>query len=79
MIPLAGRGSELDDCVSAWERARSAAPIEPGAKPTPLVVSPGDQTDAQVSTDGRWLVYTSNHEGRREIYLRSQGSSYRSL
>ena len=30
---------------------------------------PGNQTDGQVSPDGRLLAYTSDHDGRREIYV----------
>ena len=54
-------------------------PLDPAAKPTPLVVAPGNQTDGQVSRDGRWLAYASDHEGQREIYIRDLDSqrSYR--
>ena len=45
-------------------------PVEPGAEATPLLIGPGNQTDGQVSPDGRWLAYTSDEEGQREIYLR---------
>jgi Tol biopolymer transport system component len=38
--------------------------------PTPLLQSPYDEMYANVSPDGRWLLYTSNESGRTEVYLR---------
>jgi Tol biopolymer transport system component len=37
-------------------------------KPQPLVVEPGDQANAAISPDGRWLAYHSSEVG--EIYVR---------
>jgi Tol biopolymer transport system component len=37
-------------------------------KPQPLVVEPGDQANAVISPDGRWLAYHSSEVG--EIYVR---------
>jgi Tol biopolymer transport system component/DNA-binding winged helix-turn-helix (wHTH) protein len=45
-------------------------PVEPAASAAPLVTGRGNQTNGQMSPDRRWLAYTSDHEGRREIYLR---------
>ena len=37
-------------------------------KPQPLVVEPGDQSNAVLSPNGRWLAYHSSEQG--EIYVR---------
>jgi Tol biopolymer transport system component len=42
--------------------------IEGKEKPQPLVVEPGDQANAVISPDGRWLGYHSSEVG--EIYVR---------
>jgi Tol biopolymer transport system component len=42
--------------------------IEGKEKPQPLVVEPGDQANAVISPDGRWLAYHSSEAG--EIYVR---------
>jgi Tol biopolymer transport system component len=39
-------------------------------KPFPVVQTPFDEAEAQISPDGRWLAYGSNESGRFEIYLR---------
>ena len=44
------------------------ADIEGKEKPQPLVVEPGDQANAVISPDGRWLAYHSSEVG--EIYVR---------
>ena len=36
----------------------------------PLVATPFDELNAEVSPDGHWLAYESNESGRNEIYLR---------
>jgi Tol biopolymer transport system component len=43
--------------------------LEPGAVEVPVVVSPFDQSDPQVSPDGKWLAYVSNESGRPEVYV----------
>jgi DNA-binding winged helix-turn-helix (wHTH) protein/dipeptidyl aminopeptidase/acylaminoacyl peptidase len=40
-------------------------------KPTPFVQSPANEIQAEVSPDGRWLVYASDESGRFEIYVQS--------
>lgn len=35
-----------------------------------FLATPGEEYQAQVSPDGRWLAYTSNDSGRDEVYLR---------
>ena len=39
-------------------------------EPKPLVVTPAYEGGAQLSPDGRWLVYQSNASGQAEIYVR---------
>src|SRR6185503_11871636 len=36
---------------------------------TPLVQQPSNQTNADLSPDGKWIAYQSNESGRDEIYV----------
>src|SRR5262245_63185630 len=36
----------------------------------PLVATPAEELAPAVSPDGRWLAYSSNESGRREVYVR---------
>ena len=45
-------------------------PLEGEHRPRPLVQTPFDELNAEVSRDGRWLAYESNESGRVEIYVR---------
>jgi serine/threonine-protein kinase len=45
-------------------------PLEGDRRPRPLVQTPFDELNAEVSRDGRWLAYESNESGRNEIYVR---------
>lgn len=38
-------------------------------KPIPFVVTAADETCAQFSPDGRWIAYSSDESGRREVYV----------
>nr|MBA3948942.1 PD40 domain-containing protein [Acidobacteriota bacterium] len=40
-------------------------------KTTPLVQSPFDDVEGALSPDEKWLAYSSDHTGRREVYVRS--------
>jgi dipeptidyl aminopeptidase/acylaminoacyl peptidase len=42
-----------------------------GAKTTPLVQTPFDEMQGQISPDGKWLAYTSLESGAAEVYVRS--------
>lgn len=44
--------------------------VEDG-EPSPLIESPYYDNNGQFSPDGRWLAYTSDESGQREIYLQS--------
>ncbi len=35
-----------------------------------LVATPAEEMSPEISPDGRWLAYTSNESGRREVYVR---------
>ncbi|MBW3563818.1 MAG: protein kinase [Acidobacteria bacterium] len=39
-------------------------------KPAPLVATPFEERSASFSPGGKWLAYSSDESGRREIYLR---------
>ena len=45
-------------------------PIGDAFKPKPLIVTPAYEGGAQLSPDGRWLMYQSNASGQAEIYVR---------
>jgi eukaryotic-like serine/threonine-protein kinase len=41
-----------------------------GSQPArPLIATPAEEMAAAISPDGKWLAYTSNESGRREVYL----------
>jgi hypothetical protein len=48
-------------------------PTEPSPggerKPIPFVVTPADETFGQFSPDGKWIAYSSDESGRREVYV----------
>jgi Tol biopolymer transport system component len=35
----------------------------------PLIATPAEEMSGEISPDGRWLAYTSNESGRREVYV----------
>jgi serine/threonine-protein kinase len=44
---------------------------DPDSAGRPVVETPADETRPVFSPDGRWLAYTSDESGRREVYVRS--------
>ena len=40
------------------------------AKPTPLIQTPDDEENAEISPDSRWLAYQSTTSGAVEVYVR---------
>jgi WD40 repeat protein len=40
-------------------------------KPLQITSTPSAESDARISTDGRWIAYVSNERGRNEIYIES--------
>jgi eukaryotic-like serine/threonine-protein kinase len=45
-------------------------PLDGEHRTRPLVATPFDELNAEVSPDGHWLAYESNESGRNEIYVR---------
>jgi len=41
------------------------------SKPEPVLKTPWDETGGAVAPDGRWLAYTSDETGRREVFVMS--------
>ncbi len=39
-------------------------------KPVPILQTPADERNPQISADGKWMAYSSNETGRSEIYIR---------
>ncbi len=44
-------------------------PLEGDSKARPLIATPAEEANGSISPDGKWLLYTSNESGRREIYV----------
>jgi hypothetical protein len=57
-----------------WSSETSGAkqwllPLSGDHQPTPLLGTDFDELQAQFSTDGKWISYTSNESGRYEVYV----------
>jgi Tol biopolymer transport system component len=46
-------------------------PLTGGDKPTSFLAGPFSETEASFAPNGRWLAYTSDESGRREVYVTS--------
>jgi Tol biopolymer transport system component len=46
-------------------------PLSGDRTPNPLVATPFGEFAAQISSDGRWIAYTSNESGRDEVYVQA--------
>ena len=46
-----------------------AVPLVPGEQPRSIITGQFAARDARISPDGRWMAYTSNENGRDEIYV----------
>jgi Tol biopolymer transport system component len=44
-------------------------PMEGDKKPVPFLASSRNETHPQVSPDGKWIAYTSDLTGRKEVYV----------
>jgi len=44
-------------------------PMEGDKKPVPFLASSKNETHPQVSPDGKWIAYTSDLTGRKEVYV----------
>src|SRR5437879_3823323 len=59
-IVLSRHGSDLWGVALAGDR-----------RPFPFLETPANETQAQLSPDGKWIAYTSNESGRDEVYVQS--------
>jgi hypothetical protein len=61
------------------ERSIHRIRFSPGKAETltlePIVATPADEYSSDVSTDGRWLAYSSDETGRTEVYVRDLTSA----
>jgi eukaryotic-like serine/threonine-protein kinase len=48
-----------------------AVPLEGDRKPIPVVKTQFQESTGAISPDGRWVAYSSNDSGRREIYVQA--------
>jgi hypothetical protein len=46
-------------------------PLDGNRTPVPFLQTPAAEMHAQLSPDGRWLVYASNETGRAEVFVQS--------
>jgi Tol biopolymer transport system component len=44
-------------------------PMDGSGKARPLIATPASESLGEISPDGKWLLYSSNESGRREIYV----------
>jgi hypothetical protein len=63
-------------CVEVLRKETGAdlAIISADGRLRDLVQGDSDEADGHFSPDGKWIVYTSDESGRREIYVRPTGS-----
>ena len=45
-------------------------PMEGAHTPLPFLATPADETSAAFSPDGKWIAYSSDESGRRDVYVR---------
>jgi hypothetical protein len=57
------------DPITGWNSWM--LPLEGDKKPVPLLHSRFNETEAQISPDGHWLLYLSDESGRTEAYVQS--------
>jgi Tol biopolymer transport system component/DNA-binding winged helix-turn-helix (wHTH) protein len=55
--------------TTRWDLWR--LPMSGNREPEPLIRSPFNEIQAQVSTSGRWIAYSSDETGTYEVYLQS--------
>jgi Tol biopolymer transport system component len=44
-------------------------PMDGSGKARPLIATPAEEAMGRISPDGKWLLYSSNESGRRELYV----------
>jgi len=48
-----------------------ALPMEGERKPKPVLATPFDEYNGEISPDGRWMTYVSNESGSEEVYVQA--------
>ena len=46
-------------------------PLDGAREPKPFLKTPFNEAQGQFSPDGRWVAYSSDESGRREVYVRA--------
>ena len=68
-----GRFLIFDDHHPTQRQDLYILPVAPGAgterTPIPFLVTQADETFGQFSPDGKWIAYSSDESGRREVYV----------
>jgi serine/threonine protein kinase/Tol biopolymer transport system component len=59
----------LDTGPSKTGRDLWLLPLNDERKPRPLLQTPADESEGQISPDGHWIAFTSNETGRTEVYV----------
>jgi len=65
---LDGRFLIYDD-HTAQQQDLWIVPMAGDRKPIPFLVTPADETFGQFSPDTKWIAYSSDESGRREVYV----------
>lgn len=65
-----GRSAVIDYMAESPSADIAIVDLQSGAKPRLLVTSEFNEEEGTLSTDGRWLAYTSNETGRPEVYVK---------
>jgi Tol biopolymer transport system component len=65
-----GRFIVYDDHNEKRRQDLYILPMSGDRKPVPFVVTDADETEAAISPDGKWIAYSSDESGRRDVYVR---------
>jgi Tol biopolymer transport system component len=67
---LDGRYVVYDDHHPTQKQDLWILPMSGNSKPIPFLTTNADETDAAFSPDGKFIAYSSDESGRREVYVR---------
>jgi Tol biopolymer transport system component len=72
VMPMSWTGDRLVYWVSDPKTAGDIWSVQLSGekKPQPIIQTRADERNPQVSSDGKWIAYSSNETGRSEIYIR---------
>jgi Tol biopolymer transport system component len=65
-----GRFIIYDDHHPTRKQDLYILPLAGDRKPVPFLVTPADETEGAFSPDGKWIAYSSDESGRRDVYVR---------